>query len=303
MKNCFDVLIREIRLSERKMKFSEIKDYVLTPGAAIYAKLSGSGFCASPSEMIERIARFGDMESSVVEDFIYARIPLTKELAYSIDHAFSIIGASEVWEYWNNYQRKKDSGCRVFGIEFVLDNSVVIDEEVIESFKSEILELNGKWNEQLSKVKNLYRVLKEAQQLIRDLDCFSDGYYEEMEDAGAFLDERVKLLHILAFQKERKQTKDDLENTDGIWAKVSSLPYCDRKSLLWRVCSKLTHCWKLAVSLESLIETSFWGDCYYSQPIDVRLLRLYRSAVSDQLSSVEFDPEYVENTPSTRFQS
>ena len=286
-----------------KKKFSEIRDYVLTPGAEIYAKLSGSGFCDSPSEMIERIARFGDIESSVVEDFIYARIPLTKELAYSIENAFSIVRAVEVWEYWNNYLQKKDSGCSVFGIEFLLGDSVSIDFEDVAECEEEAVKFKAEWNEQFEKIKELRKVLKSAQQLICGLDCFSDGYYERMDKLGTAIDDRVKLLRILALQNERKQTKDNLENTDGIWSKVCSIPYFDRSLLLWDICSELTYCWKLAISLESVIEESFWGDCYYSEPIDVRLRELHKSAVSGQLSSSEFDPESFEFAPSTRLGS
>lgn len=284
-----------------KIKFSEISDFVLTPGAEIYAKLSGSGFCDSPFEMIERIARFGDIESSVVEDFIYARIPLSKELACAIDNAFGFIRVSEVWEYWNKYEQKKDSGCLVIGIEFLLDNSVVIDVEDVAECEKEAIKFKSEWNEQFEKIKELRKVLKSAQQLIREIDCLSDGYYEQMDKLGTVIDDRVKLLRILALQNERKQTKDDIENTDGIWSKVCSIPYFDRKTLMWDVCSELTYCWKLAISLESVIEESFWGDCYYSEPIDVRLRELYKSAVSGQLSSSEFDPESFEFAPTTHF--
>ena len=64
--------------------FSRIRDFVLTPGALLYATMTRRGLARSINDVSRKIYEAHGIEESVIVDFLFDRIPLNNELAVAI---------------------------------------------------------------------------------------------------------------------------------------------------------------------------------------------------------------------------
>ena len=285
------------------LKFSEIRDYVLTPGAILFVTFSGRGLCKTPEEMIDFLASGGEVDRDVLSDFVYDRTPLTDDLAECFGD-FSCFWDSDgdIRQVYDGYVKAKENpDCLVITVDDIFNQTIQITEEDVGRLSEAVKSYCADRSKIAEEMDELYEMMKKAHRKLCNLACFADrGFFEERMVEEEELQKKYNLLKTLGFQREFNLSQSGCGEQDRLSSSIRSLPSL-YDCLDYDICGNLERCWKLAIGVEAFIEGSFWKEKYFDLPFVERLRLLWKSAVSRNLLTAAYNPEYDFSLPPEDF--
>ena len=194
------------------MKFSEMRDFVLTPGARFYKTMCSSGFCTSPEELADFLFLEYGVDKQKILDFLYDKAEVDRNFVRMIFEAYGLKEEAArlcglYWERYYDYQRMmENNSCLILGIRD-LENIEWSDDD-IDNLLSEMKKYEETIKSDVKKVEKIRSLLLEARAIFQSMRNWDNKWLQEQEDKEEELGNRVELANALLQQRIIDKNED-----------------------------------------------------------------------------------------------